>query len=292
MSSKDLTLTTALQPNTSRPSLSDVGRYAWLTGAAAVVLLPVVFAAVISTQTPAQVYNLATFGPGSDATANYRSALFEFEMWRYILNTLVLSVIIVVGKISISLLAALAIVYYRFRFREAVFLFILFTLMFPVPVRIVPLFQFVAEIGWANTIAGVAGPYVASATAVFLLRQHFRSLPTTYVENAVLDGVGPIEFLRRVLIPASKSHLSGLTVITFIASWNYYLWPLIIISDQSQQVAQVGLKYLLGVGTGQTDWGVIMAGAFSTLLPPLVVLIAFRKPLLKTFGVDQTRDSR
>lgn len=292
MSLEDYDLTAGWRRNTSQMSLSGLSRYVWLTGATALVLLPVIFAAVTSTQTPAQVYDLSTLAPGTDAAANYRSALFEYGMWRYLLNTLVLSTVIVVGKISISLLAALAIVYYRFRFKEAIFLFILFTLMFPVPVRIVPLFQFVVDIGWANTIAGVAGPYVASATAVFLLRQHFRSLPATYAENAVLDGVGPIEFLWRVLIPSSRGYLAGLTVITFIASWNYYLWPLIIISDQSKQVAQVGLKYLLGVGTGQTDWGVIMAGAFTTLLPPLLVLVIFRKPLLDTFGVDHGQESQ
>jgi len=234
------------------------------------------------------VYDIRNVFPGGDAVDNYRTVLTRFRMGGYLVNTLVLSAIIVVGKISLSLLAALAIVYYQFRFKNLVFLFILFTMMFPVPVRIVPLFQLVADFGWTNTIAGVAGPYVASATAVFLLRQHFRSLPNSYVETALLDGVGPHRFLVSVLIPASRGYIAGLVVITFIASWNYYLWPLIVINDRSQQVAQVGLKYLLGVGTGQTDCALIMAGAFLTLLPPLVVLVAFRRPLLETFGLEGT----
>jgi len=263
-----------------------VVRHAWLMVATASVLLPVMVVFVISTQTPAEVYDLANVLPGGDGIDNYRTVLTKFGMGQYILNTLVISAVVVVGKISISLLAALAIVYYQFRFKNAVFLFILFTLMFPVPVRIIPLFQFVADIGWTNTVAGVAGPYIASATAVFLLRQHFRSLPTSYAETAIVDGIGPLRFLVYVLIPASRGYIAGLVVITFIASWNYYLWPLIVINDQSQQVAQVGLKYLLGVGTGQTDWGLIMAGAFLTLLPPLVVLIAFRRSLLETFGLE------
>lgn len=263
-----------------------VFRHAWLLVATASVLLPVLVMLLISTQTPAQVYDIRNVFPGGDAVDNYRTVLTEFRMARYLLNTLVLSAVIVTGKISLSLLAALAIVYYRFRFKNLVFLFILFTLMFPVPVRIVPLFQLVADLGWTNTIAGVAGPYVASATAVFLLRQHFRALPNSYVETALLDGVGPLRFLVSVLIPVSRGYIAGLVVITFIASWNYYLWPLIVINDRSQQVAQVGLKYLLGVGTGQTDWGLIMAGAFLTLLAPLAVLVAFRGPLLETFGFE------
>ena len=271
-----------------RPLPGPVLRHVWLLLATASVLLPILITFLISTQTPAQVYDIRNVFPGGDAVDNYRTVLTRFRMGGYLVNTLVLSAIIVVGKISLSLLAALAIVYYQFRFKNLVFLFILFTLMFPVPVRIVPLFQLVADFGWTNTIAGVAGPYVASATAVFLLRQHFRSLPNWYVETALLDGVGPLRFLVSVLIPASRGYIVGLVVITFIASWNYYLWPLIVINDRSQQVAQVGLKYLLGVGTGQTDWGLIMAGAFLTLLPPLVVLVAFRRPLLETFGLEGT----
>jgi sn-glycerol 3-phosphate transport system permease protein len=199
----------------------------------------------------------------------------------------VMSVLVTVGKLAVSLLAALALVYYDFRFKNAIFFLILFTLMFPVPVRIVPLYELVAALGWSNTLLALTGPYLASATAVFLLRQHFMSIPVSLVESARLDDVGPVTFLYRVLVPMSKGMLTGLGVITFIYSWNQYLWPLIVISDQNKQVVQVGMKYLQSVGNaGQTDWGLIMAGAVLALLPPLLALVAFRGPLLETLGLQ------
>lgn len=251
-----------------------------------VVLLasPILFAVIVSTQSITQIYDMTNIFPGSEAITNYRSVVIEYNMLRYLFNSFVMAVIVVVGKITLSLLAALALVYYNFRFKNLIFLFILFTLMLPVPVRIVPLFELMVDMGWSNTLIGLTGPYIASATAVFLLRQHFRSLSDSFAETARLDGVGPIQFLIYILIPMSRGMITGLVVITFISTWNQYLWPLIVMSDNSKQVAQVGLKFLQGAGMGQTDWGMIMAGAVLTLLPPLCLLILFRNQLLKTFG--------
>lgn len=253
----------------------------------ALLASPLLFAAIVSTQSLTQIYEITNLWPGTEVIANYRTVLFDYDMLQYMANSLIMSVIVVTAKISLSLLAALALVYYNFRFKNLIFLFILFTLMLPVPVRIVPLFDLVVEFGWSNSIIGLTGPYIASATAVFLLRQHFLSLPDSYAETARLDGVGPIRFLVSVLIPMSKGMITGLIAITFISTWNQYLWPLIVISDNSKQVAQVGLKFLQGAGMGQTDWGIIMAGAILTLLPPLALLVVFRRPLLETFGLQQ-----
>lgn len=248
---------------------------------------PLLLAFIMSTQTVAEVYDITDISLGTDGLSNYVEVLTTYDMLTYMLNSLVMSVIVTIGKLAVSLLAAVALVFYRFRFKNAIFLLILFTLMFPVPVRIVPLYELMAAWGWSNTLLALTGPYLASATAVFLLRQHFMSIPESLIEAAKLDGVGPIEFLREVLIPMSRGMITGLGVITFIYAWNQYLWPLIVISDQNKQVVQVGMKYLQSVGNaGQTDWGLIMAGAVLTLLPPLAALIAFRGPLLETFGLE------
>jgi len=261
--------------------------HASLIGVIAALILPLAFATVVSTQTISQIYDVTYLLPGSEGPANYLDVLFEFDMARFMWNSLVMAVIVVTGKIVLSLLAALALVYYRFRFEKFIFFFILGTLMVPVPIRIVPLFELMVDLNWANTLLGLTGPYIASATAVFLLREHLRSLPPSLVETAKLDGVGPIRYLVTVLIPMSKGMIAGLAVITFISTWNQYLWPLIVMTDQENQVAQVGLKFLQGAGMGQTDWGIVMAGAVLTLLPPLVVLVAFRRPILETFGFQQ-----
>jgi sn-glycerol 3-phosphate transport system permease protein len=144
-----------------------------------------------------------------------------------------------------------------------------------------------ADLGWVNTYAALTGPFVASATAVFLLRQHLQSIPDSVVETAKLDDIGPIRFLYYVLIPMSRGMIAGLAVITFIYAWNQYLWPLVIVSDDARQVVQVGIRNLKGVQIGgQLDWPLLMAGAVVTLLPPLVLLVALRQPLLETFGLE------
>jgi sn-glycerol 3-phosphate transport system permease protein len=250
--------------------------------------LPLILALIMSTQTTTEIYQVTNIGIGSNGLTNYGTALTEYSLMQYMWNSFVMAAIIVVGKVTLSLLAALALVYYRLPYERAVFMFILLTLLLPVPVRIVPLFQLMADLGWANTMLAITGPYIASATAVFLFRQHFMSIPSSLVENARLDGVGPLTFLVKVLIPMSKGMIAGVSVITFIYAWNQYLWPLIVISDQSKQVVQVGIKFLQGASqSGLTQWGLIMAGAVIALVPPLVVLVVLHRPLLETFALQQ-----
>ncbi|WP_396611971.1 carbohydrate ABC transporter permease [Haloferax sp. S1W] len=249
---------------------------------------PLLLALLMSTQSTAQIYDVTNLSPGGHALKNYQSALFEYDLAQYILNSLVMASIVVVGKVSLSLLAALAIVYYDFPYKDATFAFVLLTLLLPVPVRIVPLFELMADLGWANSMLAITGPYIASATAVFLFRQHFLSIPSSLVETARLDGVGPIEFLVDVLVPMSRGMIAGVSVITFVYAWNQYLWPLIVVSDQHKQVVQVGISYLQSASqAGQTQWGLIMAGSILALSVPLVVLVVLHRPLLETFALQQ-----
>lgn len=249
---------------------------------------PLLLAIIMSTQTTSEVYEVTNLGIGSEGLSNYQEVLFNYDFATYLMNSLIMSIIIVVGKVGISLLAALALVYYELPYERAIFMFILLTLLLPVPVRIVPLFQMMAELGWTNTMLALTGPYIASATAVFLFRQHFMSIPSSLVETAKMNGVGPITFLFEVLIPMSKGMIAGVCVITYVYSWNQYLWPLVVVSDPSSQVVQVGIRFLQGSAqAGLTPWGLIMAGAVLALLPPLLVLIVLHKPLLKTFAIQQ-----
>ncbi|MFC6976150.1 carbohydrate ABC transporter permease [Halomicroarcula sp. GCM10025709] len=249
---------------------------------------PLVLAIIMSTQTTTEVYEVTNLGLGSQGLENYRAALTEYNFSTYMLNSFVMSVLIVVGKVTLSLFAALALVYYDFPYERGVFVFILLTLLLPVPVRIVPLFQLMADLGWTNTMIALTGPYIASATAVFLFRQHFMSISSSLVEAARLDGVGPLKFLVKVLIPMSRGMIAGVSVITFIYAWNQFLWPLVAVTDKDSQVVQVGIRYLQGSAqAGLTRWGLIMAGAVLALLPPLLVLIALHRPLLNTFAIQQ-----
>jgi sn-glycerol 3-phosphate transport system permease protein len=252
------------------------------------LLVPVLIAAVVSTKRFGIVTGFADLAPGGHAVENYRRALVDLNFGQFMLNSLLMSLVIVVGKLAVSVLAALAIVYYRIPYKNLAFLFILFTLLLPVPVRFVPLFRLVTDIGWNDTLWAITVPYLASATTVFILRQHFLSIPTSLVENAKLDGVGPLAFLRHVLLPMSKGVLVGVSVIMFVYAWNQYLWPLVIINDQSRQVVQVGLGLLEGQAqSGDVAWALVMTGSMLTLVPPLALVVLFRKPLLQTFTIQR-----
>jgi len=247
-----------------------------LVGVGAVVF-PVLVAAVVSTQATGTVTGVADLVPGRYAVRNYRAALVGFGFWRFLLNSLVMAVAVTAGQLVLATLAALAIVYYRFPHDDLVFLFVLFTLLLPIPVRFVPLYDLVVALGWADTMLAITVPYLAGAAAVFVLRQRFRSIPAPLVETARLDGVGPLRFLVSVLLPLSRDVLVALAVIVFVYAWNQYLWPVVIINRESRQVAQVGLSSLGATPT-------TMAGAVLTLFPPLLLVVLFRRPLLSAFS--------
>lgn len=280
--------TTATEPLTYERYLPEnPGMHVGIVFSIFVMALPLLLAMIMSTQNTSEVYQVTNLGVGSRGLQNYGTVLSEFGFGSYLVNSFVMSIIIVVGKVSLSLFAALALVYYELPYERAVFMFILLTLLLPVPVRIVPLFQMMANLEWTNTMLALTGPYIASATAVFLFRQHFMSIPTSLVETAKLDGVGPLTFLVKVLIPMSKGMIAGVCVITYIYAWNQYLWPLTVVTDKSSQVVQVGIRYLQGSAqAGLTPWGLIMAGAILALLPPLLVLLVLHRPLLETFAIQ------
>ena len=287
-------MATQTEPTTGRAnrlsqSLPDeLGVHFGLLASIGLMASPLLLALVMSTQTTTEVYEVTNLGIGSQGLENYWIALTEFGFSTYIINSLIMSVLIVVGKVGLSLLAALALVYYEFPYERAVFMFILLTLLLPVPVRIVPLFQLMADLGWTNTMFALTGPYIASATAVFLLRQHFMSIPSSLVETAQIDGVGQLRFLFKILIPMSRGMIAGVCVITFIYAWNQFLWPLVAVTDKSSQVVQVGIRFIQGSAqAGLTRWGLIMAAAVIALLPPLAVLVLAHRPLLETLAIQQ-----
>ena len=250
-----------------------------------VVLAPLVLAAIYSTQSTSEVYQVTEVVPGTQLVENYTAVLFEYNFARYMGNSLVMTTVVIVGKLTVSLLAATALVYYRFPYRNAVFYLILFTLLMPLPVRIVPLYQLMAELGWINTFAGLTSPFIASATAVFLFRQRFRSIPPAVIETAKLDGIGPIRFLVHVLIPMSKGVIAGVSAVLFIGTWNAYLWPLVVIFERESQVAQVGLRFIQGIGSeGLIEWNLVMAAGVLVMIPPLIILLVARKYLLSTLA--------
>ncbi|HZQ59771.1 MAG TPA: sn-glycerol-3-phosphate ABC transporter permease UgpE, partial [Casimicrobiaceae bacterium] len=191
------------------------------------------------------------------------------------------ALVIAIGKISISLISAFAIVYFRFPLRMFFFWMIFVTLMLPVEVRILPTYKVVSDLHMINTYAGLTIPLIASATATFLFRQFFLTIPDELVEAARIDGAGPLRFLWDVVIPLSRTNIAALFVILFILGWNQYLWPLLVTTDESMYTAVIGIKRMITGGDAATEWNLVMATAMLAMLPPALVVILMQKWFVK-----------
>ncbi|MGG1945880.1 sn-glycerol-3-phosphate ABC transporter permease UgpE [Trinickia sp. NRRL B-1857] len=196
---------------------------------------------------------------------------------RMLLNSLVMALAISVGKIAVSIISAYAIVFFRFPLRNTAFWLIFITLMLPVEVRIFPTVQVVSSMHLTNTYAGLTLPLIASATATFLFRQFFMTLPDELVEAARIDGAGALRFFYDIVLPLSKTNIAALFVITFIYGWNQYLWPILITNEQSLTTAVVGIKTMIASGDTATEWHLVMAATLLAMLPPLVVVLAMQR---------------
>ena len=254
-----------------------------------VVAAPIVLAFIFSTQTPAQIFSYPPkFSIGSAMLDNYRTAWYQYHLGVYMKNSFYIAVAVTVGKTIISFMAALALVYFRFPLKSWVFTFILLTLMMPTEIMIVALFDMVTKIGWSNSYAALIVPFLASATGTFLFRQQFLQIPTSLVDAAKIDGAGPLRFAWAILLPMSLNVVAAMAVIQFVYMWNQYLWPLIVIRENSRQVVQVGLKSLTS-GQDATNWGIVMAGTIIALLPALVVFLLLQEQFSRGFALSQEK---
>ncbi|KMK66683.1 carbohydrate ABC transporter membrane protein 2, CUT1 family [Puniceibacterium sp. IMCC21224] len=222
--------------------------------------------------------------PGDQFFANYSKALLagvNAPVAWMMLNSLIMAMGIAVGKIAISLLSAFAIVYFRFPGRKAFFWLIFLTLMLPVEVRIVPTYEVVAGFGMLNSYSGLIFPLIASATATFLFRQFFMTVPDELAEAARVDGARPMRFFWDILLPMSRTNVAALFVILFIYGWNQYLWPLLITTDPSMNTIVMGIKQMFPSGDDIADWPVIMATSILAMIPPVIVVISMQRLFIR-----------
>lgn len=251
----------------------------------AIMCFPVYLTLVASTVTQeAIIQPPLPLLPGSRMIENYTDALFSgvnVPVSTMLFNSAVMAMGIAIGKIVISLLSAYAIVYFRFPFRMLCFWTIFLTLMLPVEVRIVPTYEVVAKLGLLNSYMGLTLPLIASATATFLFRQFFMTVPSELVEAARMDGAGPIRFFRDILLPLSVTNIAALFVILFIYGWNQFLWPLLITTNPEMNTIVMGIKQMLPTADDYGNWPVTMATAILAILPPVAVVILMQKLFVK-----------
>jgi sn-glycerol 3-phosphate transport system permease protein len=253
-----------------------------------VVAFPVYVTFVASTHTPQEVLAAPmSLIPGPHLFENYTkvltsgAGLSSAPVGRMMWNSLVMALAISFGKIAISLMSAFAIVYFRFPFRMLAFWLIFVTLMLPVEVRIMPTYKVVSDLHMIDTYWGLTIPLIASATATFLFRQFFLTIPDELAEAARIDGAGPLRFFFDVVVPLSRTNIAALFVILFIYGWNQYLWPLLVTTREEMYTAVIGIKRMVGGGEQSTDWNLVMATAMLAMLPPALVVILMQKWFVK-----------
>ncbi|MBK0033442.1 sn-glycerol-3-phosphate ABC transporter permease UgpE [Erwinia sp. S43] len=198
-----------------------------------------------------------------------------------LMNSLFMALAITIGKISVSIISAFALVWFRFPLRSLFFWMIFITLMLPVEVRIFPTVQVIADLNMLDSYSGLTLPLMASATATFLFRQFFMSMPDELMEAARIDGASPMRFFRDIVLPLSKTNLAALFVITFIYGWNQYLWPLLIVNDASMSTAVAGIKSMISTSGSPTQWNEVMAAMLLTLIPPVVIVLVMQRAFVR-----------
>jgi sn-glycerol 3-phosphate transport system permease protein len=271
-----------------RPLGSIVSHLVLIAGVA-IVALPLYVGFVASTLSFDQVTAVPMqMTPGTHLLENYGAVLLHGStagskapvgqmMW----NSLVMALCIAIGKISISMLSAFAIVYFRFPLRRTCFWMIFLTLMLPVEVRIFPTYKVVSDLGLLDTYAGLTLPLIASATATFLFRQFFLTIPDELAEAARIDGAGPMRFFIDIVLPLSRTSIAALFVIMFIYGWNQYLWPLLVTTQESMYTTVIGIKRMIPGGDAAAEWHLVMATAMLAMLPPALVVLLMQKWFVK-----------
>ena len=250
-----------------------------------IVFFPIWLAFVASTVSQPEIVSPPMpLLPGDQFFINYKKALLagvNVPVGTMLTNSLVMAIGIAVGKIIISLLSDFAIVYFRFPGKKIFFWLIFITLMLPVEVRIVPTYEIIAGFGMLNSYGGLIFPLIASATATFLFRQFFMTVPDELAEAARVDGAKPLRFFWDILIPMSRTNIAALFVILFIYGWNQYLWPLLITTDPEMNTIVMGIKQMFPSGDDVADWPVIMATSILAMIPPVIVVISMQKLFIR-----------
>ena len=227
--------------------------------------------------------------PGSHMIENYRQVLVDgfgrgfvgVPIWVTLVNSMVMALGVALGKIAISILSAFAVVYFRFPLRKTFFWAIFVTLMLPVEVRIVPTYGVVATLGMLDTYPGLIVPLIASATATFLFRQFFLSVPDELAEAARVDGASPMRFFWDILLPMSRTTIAALFVIQFIYGWNQYLWPLLVTTKENFYTVVMTVSRQANTVDAVPSWNLLMAMAMLAMLPPVLVVVFMQRQFVR-----------
>ncbi len=240
-----------------------------------IMLLPILLSITMSFETPSEVFTYPPkIFPNTFYFGNYVEAFNSIHLGRLLINTIIMSVVIVAGKTVFGILAGYAFANFKFKGSALLFALLFVTIFMPAEmIMVVPLYKLMVNFHWVNTYWALTIPFIASATSVFLMRQYFLTIPKELEDAARIDGAGSMRYLTTILIPLSKTMIGSVVVINFVYAWNFYLWPLVVINSNSMQTAQIGLQMLMTTGATR-NWGVITAGTIIVLAPVLILFFA------------------
>ena len=270
----------ATRPGKQGRRLRIFGRYVALSVLAFVVLFPIYITLVNSLLQPSQIASKSpTFFPTSPQWHTYADAWSDGHLGTYLRNSFIQTGLIVVGQLVTSILAGYAFAFLRFPFKRTLFIVFLATLMVPFEITIVTNLQTINTLGWYDTFAALAVPFLATGFGAFLLRQTFLQLPQDLQDAAKLDGYGHLRFLTRVAVPLARPTIAALAVFSFLSAWNQYLWPLLVTKDDRLRTVQIGLKQLRATNLDQVN--VTFAGTVIAFIPLVILLLIFQKQLVR-----------
>ena len=259
--------------------------YLWI--AIIILLFPIILVFIASSHTSAEILAAPMpMRPGSHLVENYTRAILEgnknlgASALTMMKNSLIMALGIAIGKIVVSLLAAYAIVFFKFPLRNFCFWAIFITLMLPVEVRIMPTYKVISDLGLLNSYAGLILPMIVSATAVFLFRQFFMQIPREIAEASQIDGATPMQFFRSILLPMTRTPIAAMFVIQFIYGWNQYLWPLLITTKQEYYTILIGINRMLSGADVQIEWQIVMATTLLAMIPPALIVVVMQKQFI------------
>lgn len=274
----------------NRKLIQNIATHLILIVALIAMFFPIYYAFVMATHTHQDAYAYPPkLVPGNQLVNNIKEAWRRVNMPILLKNSSFVAISVSFGKITFSILAAFAFTHFKFKGSWILFPLAMVTQMMPLPVRVIPLYRMMAQFGWLNTYWALTIPYLASTTGIILFRQFYLTVPKELADAARVDGASPLQYLWKILLPLSWTNVAALLVIEFVYMWNEYLWPNIAITASKMRVAQMGLRMLYTAERGAAEWNIIMAGTLIIMLPPLIVLVLFRKQFSEGIAMQTTK---
>ena len=245
-----------------------------------IIIGPLLYAVSLSFMTPGEISQYPPkLVPSKVTLENYHTAINSVPLFRFIVNSFVVSILVTIGQVFTASLASFAFAFYDFKGKKLLFLMVLSTMMIPGETTIISNFLTVSSWGWTDSLQVLIVPFLTSAMGIFLIRQFYLTLPKDLIEAARIDGCSNFMFLIKILIPISKPAIASLSIYTFISTWNQYLWPLLTIKNGNNRTVQIGIS-MLQFAEG-SNYGVVLAGAVLILIPSILVFILGQKSLVQ-----------